>query len=143
MAKKIKTVLKLNIAAGAANPAPPLGPALGQQGVNIMDFVNQYNEQTKDRHGETVPAEITIYEDKSFTFILKTAPVADLIKQALKLKKGSGEPNKEKVGELTKDQVKTIAEKKINDLNTKNLDSAIKIIEGTARSMGVTITPPR
>jgi large subunit ribosomal protein L11 len=139
MAKKIKTVLKVNIQAGAANPAPPLGPALGQQGVNIMEFVNQYNEATKDRRGETVPAEITIFEDRSFTFILKTAPVSDLIKQELKLKKGSGEPNKTKVGELTKDQVKAIAEKKMADLNTTSLESAIKTVTGTAKSMGVTI----
>lgn len=139
MAKKIKTILKVNIQAGAANPAPPLGPALGQQGVNIMEFVNQYNEATKDRRGETVPAEITVFEDRSFTFVLKTAPVADLIKQELKLKKGSGEPHKTKVGELTKDQVKAIAEKKMADLNTTNIESAIKTITGTAKSMGVTI----
>lgn len=138
-AKKIKTTLKLNLQAGLANPAPPTGPALGQHGVNIMDFVNQYNEQTKDRRGETVPAVVTIFEDRSFTMELKTAPVADLIKQALKLKKGSGEPNKEKVGELTMDQVKQIAEKKMADMNTDKLDSVINTILGTARSMGVTV----
>ncbi len=137
--KKIKTTLKLNLQAGLANPAPPTGPALGQHGVNIMDFVNQYNEQTKDRRGETVPAVVTIFEDRSFTMELKTAPVADLIKQALKLKKGSGEPNKEKVGELTMDQVKQIAEKKMADMNTDKLDSVINTILGTARSMGVTV----
>jgi len=138
-AKKIKTTLKLNLQAGLANPAPPTGPALGQHGVNIMDFVNQYNEQTKDRRGETVPAVVTIFEDRSFTMELKTAPVADLIKQALKLKKGSGEPNKEKVGELTMDQVKQIAEKKMADMNTDKIDSVINTILGTARSMGVTV----
>ena len=137
--KKIKTTLKLNLQAGLANPAPPTGPAPGQHGVNIMDFVNQYNEQTKDRRGETVPAVVTIFEDHSFTMELKTAPVADLIKQALKLKKGSGEPNKEKVGELTMDQVKQIAEKKMADMNTDKLDSVINTILGTARSMGVTV----
>lgn len=137
--KKVKTTLKLNLQAGMANPAPPTGPALGQHGVNIMDFVNQYNEQTKDRRGETVPAVVTIFEDRSFTMELKTAPVADLIKQALKLKKGSGEPNKEKVGELTMDQIKQIAEKKMADMNTDKLDSVINTIIGTARSMGVTV----
>lgn len=138
-AKKVKTTLKLNLQAGLANPAPPTGPALGQHGVNIMDFVNQYNEQTKDRRGETVPAVVTIFEDRSFSMELKIAPVADLIKQALKLKKGSGEPNKEKVGELTMDQVKQIAEKKMADMNTDKLDSVINTIIGTARSMGVTV----
>lgn len=138
MAKKIKTVLKLNIQAGAANPAPPLGPALGQQGVAIMDFVNQYNEATKDRRGEVVPAEVTVYEDRSFTFILKTAPVADLIKQELKIKKGASD-SKKKAGEISAAQIKAIAQKKIGDLNTNNIDAAIKIIEGTAKSMGVTI----
>ncbi len=137
--KKVKTILKLNLQAGMANPAPPTGPALGQHGVNIMDFVNQYNEKTKDRRGETIPASVTIFEDRSFTMELKTAPVADLIKQALKLKKGSGEPNKEKVGELTMDQVKQIAEKKIPDMNTDKLDSVINTVIGTARSMGVTV----
>jgi len=138
MAKKIKTVIKVNLPAGAANPAPPLGPALGQHGVNIMDFVNQYNEATKDRRGETVPAEITIFEDRSFTFILKTAPVADLIKQELKLKSGSGEPNKKKVGNLTQDQLKKIATKKLPDFNTSNIETAMQIVAGTARSMGIT-----
>jgi len=137
--KKVKTTLKLNLQAGMANPAPPTGPALGQHGVNIMDFVNQYNEQTKDRRGETIPAVVTIFEDRSFSMELKTAPVADLIKQTLKLKKGSGEPNKEKVGELTMDQVKQIAEKKMADMNTDKIDSVINTIIGTARSMGVTV----
>ena len=136
---KIKTILKINLQAGMADPAPPTGPALGQHGVNIMDFVNQYNEKTKDRRGETIPASVTIFEDRSFTMELKTAPVADLIKQTLKLKKGSGEPNKEKVGELTMDQVKQIAEKKMPDMNTDKLDSVINTILGTARSMVVTV----
>jgi large subunit ribosomal protein L11 len=137
--KKVKTILKLNLMGGAATPAPPTGPALGQHGVPIMDFVNKYNDLTKDKRGESIPAQVTIYEDRSFSIELKTAPVADLIKQAINLKKGSGEPNKTKVGSLTKDQVKQIAEKKLPDLNTNNLDQAIKIITGTARSMGVTI----
>ncbi len=137
--KKVKTILKLNLMGGAATPAPPTGPALGQHGVPIMDFVNKYNDLTKDKRGESIPAQVTIYEDRSFSIELKTAPVADLIKQAINLKKGSGEPNKTKVGSLTKDQVKQIAEKKLPVLNTNNLDQAIKIITGTARSMGVTI----
>ena len=138
-AKKVKTILKLNLPAGAANPAPPTGPALGQHGVNIMDFVNQYNEKTKEMRGQVIPAVVTIYEDRSFTFELRMAPVSDLIKQALNLKSGSGEPNKKKVGNLTMEQVKAIAEKKLQDLNTKNLDSAIKTVIGTAKSMGVTV----
>jgi large subunit ribosomal protein L11 len=136
--KQVKTILKLNLMGGAATPAPPTGPALGQHGVPIMDFVNKYNELTKELRGESIPAQVTIYEDRSFDIELRTAPVADLIKQAIKLKKGSAEPNKDKVGVLTKDQVKAIAEKKLPDLNTDNIEQAIKIIEGTARSMGVT-----
>ena len=136
--KQVKTILKLNLMGGAATPAPPTGPALGQHGVPIMDFVNKYNELTKELRGESIPAQVTIYEDRSFDIELRTAPVADLIKQAIKLKKGSAEPNKDKVGILTKDQVKAIAEKKLPDLNTDNIEQAIKIIEGTARSMGVT-----
>ena len=137
--KKIKTILKLNLMGGSATPAPPTGPALGQHGVPIMDFVNKYNELTKEQRGQSIPAQVTIYEDRSFSIELKTAPASDLIKQALKLKKGSAEPNKTKVGVLTKDQVKQIAEKKLPDLNANNLDQAIKIIAGTARSMGVTV----
>lgn len=136
--KQVKTILKLNLMGGAATPAPPTGPALGQHGVPIMDFVNKYNELTKDLRGESVPAQVTIYEDRSFDIELKTAPVANLIKQAIKLKKGSSEPNTDKVGTLTKEQVRKIAEKKLPDLNTNDVDQAIKIIEGTARSMGVT-----
>jgi large subunit ribosomal protein L11 len=139
MAKKIVAVLKLNLDAGKANPAPPVGPALGQHGVNIMEFCNQYNENTKDKMGQVIPAEITIYEDRSFTFVTKLAPVADLIKQKLKLKKGAASTPKETVGELTKDQVREIAEMKMPDLNTSNLESAEKTVMGTARSMGVKI----
>ncbi len=139
MAKKIKITLKLNLSAGSANPAPPIGPALGQHGVNIMEFVNQYNEKTKDMRGQIIPALVTIYEDRTFTFVLKMAPTSELIKQTLKLKLGSGEPNKKKVGELTMDQVKEIATKKMGDTNTTSLDSAIKMVIGTARSMGITI----
>jgi large subunit ribosomal protein L11 len=136
--KKVKTILKLNLMGGAATPAPPTGPALGQHGVPIMDFVSKYNDLTKDKRGESIPAVVTIYEDRSFDIELKTAPVSDLIKQALKLKKGSSEPNKDKVGALTEAQLKEIAEKKMPDLNANDLDQAIKIIKGTARSMGVT-----
>lgn len=139
MAKKVKTVLKVNPMGGAANPAPPLGPALGQHGVNIMDFVNQYNKATEDKKGQVVPAVITIYEDRSFTFELRLAPVSDMIKKELKIKQGSGEPNKEKVGKLTKIQVEKIAKEKMPDLNTNNLESAINTIAGTARSMGVEV----
>lgn len=139
MAKKIKIILKLNLPAGSANPAPPVGPALGQHGVNIMEFVNQYNEVTKDKRGQVIPAEITIYEDRTFTFITKLPPVSELIKQKINLEKGSGNPPKETVGALTLDQVKEIAESKLQDLNTDNLDSAIQTITGTAKSMGVKV----
>lgn len=139
MAKKIKTVIKVFPIGGAANPAPPLGPALGQQGVPIMDFVNQYNKATEDKKGQLVPAEITIYEDRSFTFILKLPPVSALIKKELNLKLGSGEPNKKKVGKLTKAQVEKIAKEKMPDLNTNRLESAMVTVMGTARSMGVEI----
>lgn len=137
--KKIKTILKLNLMGGAATPAPPTGPALGQHGVPIMDFVNKYNELTKDRRGESIPAQVTIFEDRSFNIELKTAPVADLIKQTLNLKKGSAIPNKDKVGTLTKDQLTQIAEKKMPDLNANSIEQAEKIIQGTARSMGVIV----
>lgn len=137
--KKIKTILKLNLMGGAATPAPPTGPALGQHGVPIMDFVNKYNELTKDRRGESIPAQVTIFEDRSFNIELKTAPVADLIKQTLNLKKGSAVPNKDKVGTLTKDQLTQIAEKKMPDLNANSIEQAEKIIQGTARSMGVIV----
>lgn len=139
MAKKVQQVLKLNLPAGSATPAPPIGPILGQAGINMMDFLKQYNDQTKDQRGQVIPAEVTVYQDKSFTFVLKLPPVSDLIKQQLKLKKGSADPKKDHVGELTMDQVKAIAEKKMPDLNTDNLESAINTIKGTARSMGVTV----
>ena len=137
MAKKVKTTIKLYCPAGAANPAPPVGPALGQHGVNIMDFCKQFNERTKGREGLTLPAVITIYEDRSFDFIVKTPPTAVLIKRACGLAKASGEPNKNKVGKLTKDQIRQIAEEKMKDLNAKDLDGASKIVCGTARSMGI------
>ena len=124
---------------GAANPAPPIGPALGQHGVNIMDFVNQYNKATEDKKGQKIPAEITIYEDRSFTFVIKLPPVSEMIKQKLKLKMGSGEPNKKKVGKLSQDQLKEIAQEKMPDLNTTSLDAAMRSVMGTARSMGVEV----
>lgn len=139
MAKKIKTILKVFPMGGAANPAPPIGPALGQHGVNIMDFVNQYNKATEDKKGQVIPAEITIYEDRTFTFVLKLPPVSTMIKTELKLKQGSGEPNKTKVGKLTHTQVEKIATEKMPDLNTTILESAVNTVTGTARSMGVEV----
>jgi len=137
--KKVLAVVKLQIRAGQATPAPPVGTALGQHGVNIMEFCRQYNEQTQAQAGQVIPAELTIYEDRSFTFITKQPPAAELIKQAVGVEKGSGEPNREKVGRLTQDQVRRIAEQKMVDLNANDLDAAEKIIAGTARQMGVTI----
>jgi len=137
MPRKAKTIIKLNLPAGIANPAPPIGPALGQHGINIMEFCNAYNEKTKDRKGEIVPAVITVYEDRSFTFELKKAPVSEYIKKKINLKKGSGEPHKDKVGKLTNQQLEEIAKEKIDDLNTSDLEAAKKIVAGTARSMGV------
>jgi len=140
MAKKVKTQIKLQIPAGAANPAPPVGPALGQHGVNIMDFCKQFNERTKTMEpGMTIPAVITVFEDRSFTFITKMPPVSALIKKMAGLAKASSVPNKDKVGQLTKQQVEDIAKHKMPDLNTKKLDSAIRMVEGTARSMGIEI----
>lgn len=139
MAKKVKTVIKVNAMGGAANPAPPIGPALGQHGVNIMEFCTAYNEATKDKKGQLIPAEITIYEDRSFTFITKLPPVSELIRQTLKIKKGSGETPKEIVGTLSQAQVKKIAQDKLKDLNTKNIQSAMRTVEGTAKSMGVKV----
>src|SRR3990167_3640529 len=139
MAKPIKVVLKLNLKAGQANPAPPVGTALGPHGVNIQQFCLQYNEKTKDKMGDVVPAEITIYEDRSFDFKLKTPPASELIKKAAKVEKGSGVPHKNKIGQITKAQVLEIAEKKMIDLNAYDPEQAAKIIEGTARSMGVTV----
>ena len=137
--KKVTGFVKLHVPGGQANPAPPVGPALGQHGVNIMEFCKQFNSRTQDKIGYTVPVEITVYGDRSFTFITKTPPAAVLIRKAAGLDKGSGTPNKDKVGKLTKKQVRDIAEMKLPDLNTKNVDSAMKQIAGTARSMGVEV----
>ncbi len=138
MAKKVATVLKLQIPAGGANPSPPVGPALGQAGVNIMDFCNAFNTETKDAEkGLPLPVVISVYEDKSFTFIVKTPPAAVLIKKALNIPKGSGEPNKEKVGKISRKQLEEIAKMKEPDLNANDIDNAVRIIAGTARSMGV------
>lgn len=139
MAKKIKTVLKLNLKGGAANPAPPVGPALGQHGVNIMEFCKAYNEATQDKKGQMIPAEVTIFEDRSFTFVTKLPPTSELIRQMLKLKKGSSATPKEIVGTLTMDQVKSIAETKLADLNTTKVESAMNSVMGTAKSMGVKV----
>lgn len=139
MAKKVKTILKLNLPAGAANPAPPVGPALGQHGVNIMEFCNAYNEATKDKRGQVIPAEITIYEDRTFTFVTKLPPVSEMIRQKLKLKKGSGKPNTEFVGEMTNEELKAIATEKMGDMNATTVEAAMKSVAGTARSMGVKI----
>jgi len=139
MAKKVMKVIKAQARGGQANPAPPLGPVLGQAGVDINAFCTQFNNKTKDRMGQVVPTEITVYEDRSFTFILKQPPAATLIMEKAKIKKGSGEPNKEKVGSLTKAQLKEIAEIKMPDLNATSVEAAMNIIEGTARNMGVTV----
>ena len=139
MAKKVMTLLKLQIPAGAANPAPPVGPALGQHGVNIMDFCKAFNAQTQQDSGTIIPVEITVFEDRSFTFITKTPPAAVLIKEACNIKKGSGEPHINKVATITEAQVRQIAERKMPDLNANDLDAASKIIAGTARSMGVEV----
>lgn len=138
-AKKIKTVIKVNLPAGEATPAPPLGPALGQHGVAIMDFVKEYNERTADMKGQIAPAVITIYEDRSFDFEIKKAPVSEMIKKELRLEKGSGSTPREIVGKLTREQLEKIAKEKINDFNTNELEAAKRIVEGTARSMGVKI----
>lgn len=140
MAKKIKTIVKLQCPAGKANPAPPVGTALGPQGVNIMEFCNQFNEKTKQMGDTIIPAEVTIYEDRTFSLILKQPPMSILIKKAAGIEKGSGVPNREKVGKITVAQAREIAEKKMPDLNVNNMDSAVRVVEGTARSMGVTVT---
>ena len=137
--KELKTQVKLQIPAGKANPAPPVGPALGQHGLNIQEFCTAFNEKTKDKGGDVIPVIINIYEDRSFDFVLKTPPAAELIKKAISLQKGSGEPQKIKVGKIKRSQLKEIAEKKMEDLNAKDVDAAIKIVEGTAKSMGVTV----
>ena len=137
--KKVSAVIKLQIKAGQATPAPPIGPALGQHGVNIMEFCKAYNAQTEAQRGNVIPVEITVYEDRSFTFVTKTPPAAELIKKAAGVPKGSGEPHKTKVGRLTAAQVREIAQTKLEDLNASDVDQAAKIIAGTARSMGVTV----
>jgi large subunit ribosomal protein L11 len=139
MAKKVLTLIKLQVPGGSANPAPPVGPALGQHGVNIMEFCKAFNAQTQDQAGRIIPVEITVFEDRSFTFITKTPPAAVLIKEAVGIDKGSGEPNRNKVGTITRAQVRQIAETKMQDLNANDVDAAAKIIEGTARSMGVEV----
>ena len=139
MAKKIIKVIKLQIKGGQANPAPPVGPALGQHGLNIQDFCSQFNNTTKELMGDVVPVEISVYEDRTFTFITKTPPAAELIKKAINLKKGSGIPQKDKVGVLPKNKLREIAEVKMPDLNANDVEQAMKVIAGTARSMGVTI----
>lgn len=139
MAKKIKAVIKLNLQAGQATAAPPAGPALGQHGVPIMDFIKQYNEVTSKLRGQVIPAVITVYEDRSFTFITKLPPVSELIKKKAGIKLGSGKPNKDKVGKITKMQVLEIAKEKLKDLNTEDIEAAAKVVKGTARSMGVDV----
>ena len=139
MAKKVKTTIKLYCPAGQANPAPPVGPALGQHGVNIMEFCKTFNERTKGREGLTLPAVITVYEDRSFTFVVKSPPTAVLLKRACGVAKASGEPNKTKVGKVTEEQIKQIVEEKTQDLNAKDIQGAVNIIKGTARSMGIEV----
>ena len=139
MAKKVLTIIKLQIPAGQANPAPPVGPALGQHGVNIMEFCKAFNAQPQAQGGTIIPVEITVYEDRSFTFVTKTPPAAVLLREALGVDKGSGEPNRVKVGKVSREKVREIAELKMPDLNANDIDAAMRIIEGTARSMGVEV----
>jgi len=139
MAKKIKTVVKLQIGAGKANPAPPVGPALGQHGLNIQEFCTKFNEATKAQMGDIIPAEITVYEDRTFSFVLKTPPASDLLRKAAGVEKGAGNPLKDKVGKISEAKLREIAEKKLVDLNANDVEAAMKIIAGTARSMGVKI----
>jgi large subunit ribosomal protein L11 len=141
MAKKIKTIIKLQIPAGQANPAPPVGPALGQHGLNIQEFCTKFNEKTKDKMGDITPVEITVFEDRTYTFIMKTPPAAELIKKAAKIRRGSGKPLSEKVGSITEEQVREIAKIKMPDLNTDDIEAAMNIIKGTARQMGVEVHP--
>ena len=141
MAKKVLGVVKLQIPAGKATPAPPVGPALGQYGINMMEFIKSYNEKTASQMGTIVPVEIIIYEDRSFTYVLKTPPASELLKKAAGVEKGSGEPNRQKVGTVSRAKVREIAELKKPDLNANDIEAAMKIIEGTARSMGIEITP--
>ena len=139
MAKAVQTVIKLQIPAGAANPAPPVGPALGQHGLNIQEFCTKFNEATKDKRGDVIPVEITVYEDRTYDFKLKTPPAAELLKKAAGIKKGSGSPLKDKQGKVTRAQVRQIAEIKLPDLNAGDIEAAMKIIEGTARQMGIVV----
>lgn len=139
MAKKVSAVIKLQVQAGKANPAPPVGPALGQHGVNIMEFCKAFNERTASQAGMLIPVVITVFEDRTFTFITKTPPASVLIKKAMKIERGSGEPNLQKVGSIKRSQVKEIAELKMPDLNAANVESAMRMVEGTARSMGVIV----
>ena len=139
MAKPIKTIIKLQIAAGEATPAPPVGTALGPHGINIGDFVKKFNEATADKRGSIIPAEITIFEDRTFTFVLKTPPASDLLRKAAGIEKGSGEVGKVKAGSVSKAQIREIAEKKMEDLNANDVEAAMKIIEGAARSMGIDV----
>ena len=139
VAKKVINLIKLQIPAGKANPAPPVGPALGQAGINIMGFCKEFNAQTQDQTGMIIPVEITVFEDRSFTFITKTPPAAILLKKAAGTEKGSGEPNKTKVATVTREQVKEIAETKMQDLNAADIEAAMRLVEGTARSMGITV----
>jgi len=137
--KKIKKVIKLTLPAGSATPAPPVGPILGQAGINMMEFIKQYNDRTQDKRGQIIPAELTVYQDSSFTFELKLPPVSAMIKQALKLKSGSQKPGIDSVGKITQKQIKEIAKKKLPDLNTKNIEAAMKIVAGSAKSMGIEV----
>jgi large subunit ribosomal protein L11 len=139
MAKKVKALIKLHVPGGQANPAPPVGPALGQHGVNIMEFCKSFNERTKDKQGLVIPVVITVFEDRSFTYITKTPPAAVLLKKAAKIAKASGEPNREKVGSITREQVREIAQTKMPDLNAADIEAAMRMVEGTARSMGIEI----
>lgn len=139
MTKPIKTIIKLQIKAGQANPAPPIGPALGQHGLDIQQFCSRFNEETKDKGGDVIPIEITVYEDRTFDLKLKTPPAAELLKKAAGIEKGSGEPHKTKVGKVTKQQIREIAEKKIVDLNANDIEAAMKIVEGTAQNMGIEV----
>ena len=139
MAKRVLTTIKLQVPAGQANPAPPVGPALGQHGLNIMDFCNTFNDRTKDNMGTIIPVDITVFEDRSFSFVTKTPPAAILLKKAAKLDKGSGEPNKVKVGKVTENDLRNIAEAKMEDLNANTIEAAIEMIRGTARSMGLEV----
>ncbi|MCS5659258.1 MAG: 50S ribosomal protein L11 [Dehalococcoidia bacterium] len=139
MAKNVLTMIKLQVPAGQANPAPPVGPALGQHGINIMDFCKTFNEQTKEKMGTIIPVEITVFEDRSFTFITKTPPAAILLKQAARIDKGSGEPNKEKVGQVSENDLRQIAKTKMADLNANTVETAMEMIRGTARSMGLEV----